>query len=290
MNDLTNALLGFDALIDKENYIRAPYGWPGGKWQSLKHIIPLIPQGDTFVDACGGSGIITINSPDWFKQKVFNDRHAGVIGFYRCLRDPIKMQKMIDSLQLYLHSREEFIWARDSWQDVNDDVERACRWYYMLRVSFGQLGRNFGRAVTGSNMLAAKFHKGIELFPEIHHRFKNVLVENQDVLDCISQFDSDTTVHYIDPDYIGTNPIYEHTVDHNRLLDIVFSLKGWVALSGYANTLYDCRGWDQRYDWPVSTPLMSAAFNEGSSLKGKENHMTRDKKATEVLWIKDFRK
>lgn len=288
-DDLFKRFCEFDNYVDRETYIRAAFGWPGGKWHSLKHLLPLIPQADTFVDACGGSGVVTLNSPDWFKQKVFNDRHAGVVAFYRCLRDPEKMQKLSDRLQLTLHSREEFLWCKESWENCQDDVERAARWYYMLRTSFSQLGRNFGRATNGANMIAKKLKNGLDLFPMIHDRLRDVLIENLDVLQCCRDFDSHTTVHYIDPDYIGANPIYKHTVDHKKLLETIFDLKGWVAVSGYANQLYDSQPWDYRYTWEVAVTITAGVFTEDNNLLGKQDVMTRDRKATEVLWVKDFK-
>lgn len=290
MTDLFDTLMQFDRYKEREGYIRAPFGWAGGKTQSLKHLIPLLPQGKIFVDACGGSGVITINAPNWYQQKVFNDKHAGVTAFYRCIRDRVKMNQLADRLLATPHSREEFVWCKDTWENHQDDVERAARWYYMTRVSFAALGRNFGRATNGSNMIARKLRNGLELFPIIHQVFvdDHVLVENMDVLQCMSDFDSHDTVHYIDPDYIGSNPIYEHTVDHKMLLERVFEMRGWVAVSGYANPLYDSQKWDYRYSWEVSVPLTSNAFNEENGLANKANVMHRETRATEVLWVKDF--
>lgn len=288
-NDLFNTLMSFDGFDKREKCIKAPLGWPGGKSESLKHILPLIPHGDTFIDACGGSGIITINSPDWFKQKVYNDRYGALTQFYKCLRDPIKMRLLSDKLKLYPHSREEFVFSRATWENDSDEVDRVAKWYFMLRCSFGQLGRNFGRATTGTNMIANKLSAGIELFPIIHDRFKGVLIENLDVCQCLTDFDSGGSVFYIDPPYMGTDPIYKHTVDHHKLLDTIFHLKGWVALSGYASRLYDVQNWDERYEWEVRTPITSGARNEESKLDGKENVMSKDTKNTEVLWIKEFK-
>lgn len=287
-DDLFDLMSQFEKYEPREGYIRAPFGWPGGKWHSLKHLIPLIPQGETFVDACGGSGIVTLNSPDWFKQKVYNDRHSGLVAFYRCIRDHSKMEQLVERLRLVVHSREEFVWSKETWHNHSDDVERAARWYYMIRMSFSQLGRNFGRSTRGINILAEKFGRGLDLFPTIHDCFKKALVENLDCLQCMRDFDGHHTVHYVDPDYIGTNPIYQHTVDHKRLLETVFEMKGWVAVSGYANTMYDSQNWDYRYEWEVPVRIVAQAFNEGNHLQGKENHMHRGQTATEVLWVKDF--
>ncbi len=292
MADLSDILLGIHNMTtppERETYIRAPFGWPGGKWQSLKYIIPLIPKTTkTFVDVCGGSGIVTLNTPN-IPLKVFNDRHSGVTAFYRCLKDPIKQQAIVDWIAASCHSREEFVWCRDSWKNCQDDVERAARWYYMLRTSFSQLGRNWARSTNSPNMIARKLHSALQDFAIYHSVFKEVQVENLDAIQCILDFDSPDTCFYVDPDYIDTDPgIYEHSVDHKQLIDTIEKTQGYVLLSGYANSLYDSRTfWTDRKEWEVSVSAVANAFNEENHLIGKQNVMTRDRKAKEVLWIKE---
>lgn len=288
--NLFDQLMALDKLAPRirENYIRSAFGWCGGKYKSLDHILKHFPEGKTFVDGCGGSGVITLNAPDWYQLKVFNDRHSGIIAFYRCIRDRAKMEALVAKLELTLHSREEFIWCRDTWDSCHDDVERAYRWYYMLRMSFSQLGRNFGRATSGMPQQARAIANSLDLFPAIHNRFAMVQIENQDVLQCIRDYDSTDTVFYIDPDYIGTDPgIYEHRVKHIELLDLIEESKGWFAVSGYATKLYDERKWDARHTWDIMVSAKAQAFQD-TNYRDK-NYVTegREKKATEVLWIRE---
>lgn len=292
-NDLFAILESASRLDPKprEEYVRAAFGWPGGKWRSLEHLLKHIPTtGKVFVDACGGSGVVTLNSPDWFTLKVFNDRHSGITAFYRCIRDNDKMQKLVDRLKLTLHSREEFIWCRDTWDSCHDDVERAARWYYMLRTSFGQLGRNWGRSTNGCYAQAQRLQNSFDIFPDIHERFAMVQVDNQDVLQCIRDYDSSETVFYIDPPYDGTDPgLYQHDVDHDELLRTIHQSKGWFGVSGYANKLYDSYNWDERHHWEVAVTIKAAAFTDENHKS--DNYATRDRsvKAEEILWIRDFR-
>lgn len=291
MNDLADILAEIEGFDNKprETYIRAPFGWPGGKWQSLRQLFSILPKGKTLHDGCGGSGIVTINA-EGYDLKIFNDKHAGVVAFYRCLRDWNKQLKLVERLQLTPHSREEFIWSRDSWEDCTDDVERAARWYYMLRVSFAQLGRNFGRCVNSTNMLAAKLHTALSDFPMFYNLWKNVQIENLDVVQSIRDYDSGDTVHYIDPDYIGADPgIYANRVNHRMLMTAVHECRGFVAVSGYDNELYNSYKWDDKLSWEVMVAMTSQAFQESNHLGDKANVMGRDRKAIETLWIKSSR-
>lgn len=276
----------------RESFIRAPFGWPGGKWHSLGNIIPRLGRGKVLVDGCGGSGIVTINAPPSYRLKVFNDRHSGVVAFFRCLKDPDKLRKVVDWLSLTPHSREDFIWCRDSWDKCDNDVERAARWYYMVRVSFQQLGRNWGRSIKGPNQLAKKLTNSLEHVWTIHERLigQEVQVENLDLLQCSRDYDSEDTDHYIDPDYLGTDPgIYAHRVNHVQLLETCFDLKGQVLLSGYETDLYNSYPWDEVIKWEVMLTMTPQVFNESNSLQDKRHVMGRDRKVTEVLYIKDAR-
>lgn len=280
---------GSNDRVNDHDYIRAPFGWPGGKFKSLQHIIPRLGRGTILNDCCGGSGVITINAPSSYSLKVFNDRHSGVVAFFRCLKDPEKVGRLVDWLSLTPHSREDFVWCHDSWENVTDDVERAARWYYMLRISFSQLGRNFGRTLKGPNQLAKKLYSDLEHLWVIHERIigENVQIENRDCVLNMREYDSFTTDHYVDPDYLGTDPgIYEHRVDHQLLLKAVFEMQGQVFVSGYRSELYDSYPWDEIQTWDVMVSTKAQAFNERNHLAHKEGFMDRSRKAQEVLYIK----
>lgn len=290
-DDLFRIFMEADALQEKprDEYIKAPFGWPGGKYLSIDKILPLLPGGKVFVDGCGGSGIISLNIPDLYQLKIFNDRHSGVTSFYRCIRDPNKYKQLIERLQLTVHSREEWIWCKESWTNPSDDIERAARWYYTVRYSFANLSRNFGRVVSGINSLARKFQTGLEYFPMIHRKFREIQVENQDVCQLIRDYDSADTVFYIDPDYIGADTgIYENRVQHQELLDTIENSKGFFAVSNYSNDLYNSKTWDSIHKWQVNVTMQARVFNDGNNLANKQDVM-RDLKATEVLYIRESR-
>lgn len=276
----------------REEYVRAPFGWPGGKWHSLEHLLRIIPVRKTWVEVCGGSGILSLNRRP-STLEVFNDRHAGVTAFYRCIRDPIKFRELVNRLRLIVHSREEFVWCRDSWDSMgpggpHNDIERAARWYYMVRMSFSQLGRNFGRATSGRPQQAKAINRSVNRFGIIHDRFSTFQIENLDAIQCIRDYDSPDTVFYVDPDYIGTDPgIYAYRVQHELLLDTIENSKGYFAVSGYAHPMYDSRTWDARHTWGVMVSSQGLAFSEEIGRAEMENFADRGKKVEEVLWVRE---
>jgi DNA adenine methylase len=273
----------------KDVVLRAPFAYPGGKSRSIKHIVPKLPYSDVYVEPFGGSAAVLLARSS-SKLEVFNDRYAGVVAFYRCVRDPVKFAALCDRLDLTVHSREEFVHCKDTWITESDDVERAAKWYYMSMYSFGSIGRNWGRSTSARGQMAGKIRNKLAEFPAVHERFRNVQVENQDWYDCVMDYDSPDTIFYLDPPYVDANRgTYkdEMTVDdHRKLIDTVFSLKGFVAVSGYPNPLYDNQPWDSKHKWDVFISIKSAAYTEGNNKANLEGIEERGYN-TECLWIKE---
>jgi len=272
----------------REEILRSPFSYAGSKARSLDKILPLLPYANTYVEPYGGSAAVLLaRRPS--DLEVFNDRYAGVTCFYRCLRDPALFHKLCDRLELVCHSREEFIWSRDTWETADDLIERAARWYYITKYSFGSLGRNFGRATCSKARLSAIQDK-LDLFSKIHQRFKRVQVENQDGIQCICDYDSHDVVFYIDPPYIDTDAgVYKHKMDHDdhrRLIDCIFASKGFCAVSGYSNPLYDNQPWDQVESWPSFVSIQSVSYTASNGKEGLKGLEERSH-AMECLWIKE---
>jgi len=289
LEDLFDELERQSGSVSKDTIIKAPFAYPGSKSKSVEKILPHLPYTNIYVEPFGGSASILL-ARHKSKLEVFNDRYAGVTDFYKCLRDKDLTNQLIARLELTVHSREEFVDCKWNWDKTDDIVERAASWYYMTRYSFASLGRNWGRALTTRAHLAGVIRKRLDLFPVIHERFKEVQVENQDWYDCIVDYDSPDTVFYLDPPYIDAyRGTYKHEMneaDHRRLIDTIFSTKGFVALSGFSNPVYEERNWDDRHEWEAFVSIKPRAYTE-SNYKKKVEGLDKRSFSTEVLWIKE---
>jgi DNA adenine methylase len=291
---MSDELLGlFNALDNtpkvREDFIRAPFAYPGAKSRSVEKILPHLPYRNGYAEAFGGSGAVLL-SRNSSPLEIFNDRYSGVTCFYRCIRDYQKLQRLTTRLELCLHSREEFIWCKNTWKDCEDEVERAARWWYTIVSSFGAQGRNFGRCVKGKAQIGPKLKTNLKLFHPCHVRMVHVQVENQDWRQILKDFDSSDMVFYLDPPYYQyAKGMYECEMskeDHHELLERIFDLKGFVALSGYDNPIYDAKPWDNRHQWKIQVSSLGQAFNEENNLAGHEDTLKRGY-AIETLWIKE---
>ena len=265
--------------------------YPGGKARSLPNILKHLPYRKIYVEPFGGSGAVLLGRRPCTLD-VYNDLYSGVVSFYRCLRDPIKYSELINWLELSVHSREDFIDAKSTWETERDDVIRAGKWYYMVNYSFGSLGRNFGRSTSGRGLIAGKIRNKIKLFPYIHQRLQKVQIEHQDFRECIRDYDGRETVFYIDPPYVdaykGTFLHEMKREDHQELLEMIFQIKGFCAVSGYSNPLYDNQDWDAVHQWESFCSIDSCAYTATNKKEQfKDTHKRVD--STEILWIKEAR-
>lgn len=268
--------------------LRAPFGYPGGKSRSIKEILPHLPYRMSYVEPFGGSAAVLLSRKP-SDVEVYNDRYGGVVSFYRCIREKKNVEALIDRLEWTVHSREEFVWCKKTWKNVDDDVERAARWYYMVQTSFGSLARNFGRATKQRGTMGIKLKNKLPLLYDIHRRLKNVQVENQDWEQCFRDYDTPDTVFYLDPPYVdaseGTYQFELSKDAHRKLINMALNAQGFVAISGYANPMYDNQDWDERYEWDSFVSIQSlscATGNKKESMRGQEKRGH----AREVLWIK----
>lgn len=274
MNDF---LLDIDE-DDDYKPIRCPFVWPGGKSKAVDKICPHLPVFDTYVEPFGGSGAVLLaRKPS--KLEVYNDRYTGVVAFYRCLRDPAKFDKLMDRLRLSLHSREDWVFCKETWEQCKDDVERAARWYTMVEYSFGGIGRNWGKSLAPRSNIARKLHRKLPTFQAVHDRLSGVQIENCDYMTMLRDYDSLRTVFYLDPPYVGTDVrVYDSCAwgrkEQLDLLKAVFELDGFVAVSGYEDKVTDSFPWDDKITWRQSVSIKSTDL-------GARGH------ATECLWIKE---
>lgn len=266
--------------LEEEDYtpVRCPFIWPGGKSKCADIICQYLPYEKVYVEPFGGSAAVLLaRKPSGLD--VYNDRYTGVVSFYRCLRDPLLFERLMERLHLNIHSREDWFFCKETWEECTDDVERAARWYSMIEYSFGGIGRNWGKNVGPQSSVARKVHRKLELFPAIHNRMKNVQIENCDFETLMTDYDGLETVFYLDPPYIGSDvSVYKHKwdwEDQKRLLIKIFNMDGFVALSGYENEVTDSFPWDSKHTWQQQV-----------SIRGPQHGLSRSH-STECLWIKE---
>lgn len=287
--DLFDDLFGMEEEeVRRKEVQRAPYGYVGAKYRSIAHLMKHLPYRYKWVDHFGGSGVVTLNRNE-SKLEVFNDRYSGVSCFYRCLQKKDTCDALIERLKLTCHSREEFYYCRDTWMRETDTVERAAKWFFMMRTSVISKGHCYARST--NSLPPITLPKALELFYPVHYRFRDVIVENLDFEVCFNDFDSHNCVHYFDPPYLETDTgIYSGSwteKDLKRLLNCIENAKGFCALSHYPHKLIDSQPfWTKKEVWHVPITAEVRAFSKENYKENYKNVQQTDF-AKEVLYIKE---
>lgn len=203
--------------------------WIGGKKLLRKTIMNKFPEAhtyDRYIEVFGGAGWVLFGKEPGRHLEVFNDIDSNLINLYRCIKYHCEaLQKELDWL---LISREQFFDSKNQLDTRGlTDIQRAARYFLLIKISFGADRRTFG---TNKKNLS----NSIEYLPEIKERLKNVVIENRDFETLIKVYDRPQALFYLDPPYVGTERYYDSGFgedDHRRLNAVLKGIKGKFILS-----------------------------------------------------------
>ena len=261
--------------------------WYGGKGILCRRLRPLFPPHKRYVEPFGGGASVLL-SKEPVEVEVYNDLDSGLADFFRVMADPEVFQRFYRHIEALPSSRQIYLEYVDTWKRERDPAVRVAKWFVVARQSFnGRFGKGWRfdsqRTIMGCGQAVRAWLQAVEKLPEIHFRLLHVQVENDDFREILPRYDTPDTLFYCDPPYVhATRGEVRYDLDmpdddHRELVDMLLKLKGMVALSGYANTLYtvlEDNGWNRR-DLVVTCPSASRDYGTGNIPRGER---------TESLW------
>lgn len=203
--------------------------WIGGKKSLRNNIISEFPEKGSYnryVEVFGGAGWILFSSEKHAEMEVYNDINGNLVNLFRCVKyHPEEVQKELDFI---LMSREQFYEAKAQ-IDVQGltDIQRAARFYTLIKESFGADLRSFG--LRGKDLDKAKDYLIV-----VSKRLNKVVIENQDFKKIINNNDRKDTLFYLDPPYYDAEKYYSNRFtkeDHIQLKESLDKIKGKFILS-----------------------------------------------------------
>ncbi len=219
--------------------VNSPFKWVGGKSRLRRHIIPLLPPHTCYVEPFAGAAWVLFGKPP-SDVEVINDIDQDLINFFRVVRDC--PEQLIASFEWNLISRAEFTRLAQTEPGSLSPVQRAHRFYYIIMAGWGG-ELNYPRFQTSvsdgghGNRLAGAMKTLRSRLEPVHKRLSTVIIENLDWDECISRYDSDRTVFYLDPPYPGNGANYAHNMrawdDHYTLAASLQKRRGKWLLSSY---------------------------------------------------------
>jgi len=184
----------------------APY--IGGKIKlasRICHLIEKIPH-STYAEPFIGMGGVFFRRSSKPKCEVINDRNGEIANLFRILQR--HYQPFVDMMKFQIYSRSEFDRLKAIDPATLTDLERAARFLYLQRASFG--GKLRHQTFGVSLCLSARFDmtRLAPMLEAVHQRLSCVTIENLDWLDFINRYDREDTLFYLDPPYWGCENDY----------------------------------------------------------------------------------
>lgn len=210
----------------------APY--IGGKRNLARRLVTMI--GDVphqlYAEPFVGMGGIFLRRTSRPKAEVINDWSRDVSNFYRILQ--VHYVQFLDMLRFQITTRAEFerLCAVDP--DTLTDLQRAARFLYLQRTSFGGKvkGRVFGVDFTGSRFDVTKLGPILE---DLHTRMSGVTIERLPWAKFMARYDRPGTLFYLDPPYFGCETDYGDDMfgraEFEQMAEVLGQLKGRFILS-----------------------------------------------------------
>jgi DNA adenine methylase len=175
-----------------------PISYIGGKNRLAAKIISFLPEHTTYVEAfAGGAQVFFHKQPS--KVEVLNDLDGEVINFYRVCQ--WHHEELVRFLKYWPAARKLHAWMKGADPQQLTDVQRAARFLYLQKNSFGGL------------ILKQTFHYGViqrpnfapERIPAViegaHQRLQRVQIECLPYEEILERFDRPGTVFFLDPPY-----------------------------------------------------------------------------------------
>ena len=202
----------------------------------------------------GGASFLLARQP--VRTEILNDLDDNVYALHLCLKDAQLNAALKHRIAKTNYSTAEFLNAKTLIPSTL--VEKAWRFLVLSSMSLFAKEAHFDKRMNSQGFVGRSgFWWGYpQIMDGLHHRLRKVIINKEEAVSCLNRFDSVETLHYVDPDYLGASSSYEHSVNHQRLCEVLITLKGYVMLSGYDNDLYNSyllgSGWTKKVHPSVS--------------------------------------
>ena len=238
--------------------------WIGGKKLLRKKVLEQFPDPETYgryIEVFGGAGWVLFSRDKHAPMEVFNDVNGELINLYRVVKyHPAALQKELEWL---LMAREQFFDELNRNTRGLTDIQRAARFFCIIKESFGADCRSFG--VRSKDM-----KKAVDYLKEVSDRLNRVVVENHDFEQLIKTYDRPDALFYLDPPYYEAEKYYPNRFnpeDHKRLRECLDKIKGKFVLS-----YNDCKQIRDLYEGftIIEVDRMDNLVNKSNSRRYKE--------------------
>lgn len=217
--------------IQDQSKHKAILGWVGGKSQLTSTIIPLIPAHTGYVEVFAGAAWLLFRKPP-SDVEIINDLNRDLTTLYKVIQ--YHLEEFLRYFKWILVSREEFDRFKQLDPTQMTDIQRAARFYYLVKGGFGSRLTNPSFGIGATQRPRINLVRLEEDLSEAHLRLSRVFIDNRPYHECISRFDKPSTFFYVDPPYWDCEDYYGKGMftkaDFERLHGLLASTKGkWLV-------------------------------------------------------------
>jgi DNA adenine methylase len=211
---------------------RSPLAWLGGKSQLADRIVDRMPEHLAYCEVFAGAAWVLFRKPE-SKVEIINDINRELITLYRCVK--YHLAELVQQFRWMLVARDEFDRFMATPPDTLTDIQRAARFFYLAKTSFGARVNKPTFGIAASQPPRMNLLRVEEDLSEAHLRLCRVQIENRPYDQVISRFDKPRTLFYLDPPYWGCEKDYGEGLfsreDFTLLAGQLDGLKGKFILS-----------------------------------------------------------
>lgn len=179
--------------------------WVGGKSLLAGKIIPLIPAHKCYCEVFAGAAWMLFKKPE-SKVEVINDINLDLVTLYRVIQH--HLEEFVRYFKWVLVSREEFERLKRVDPSTLTDIQRAARFYYLIRTRFRSMLESPMMEISAGQRPKLNLLRIEEDLSMAHLRLTRVYVENLPFLRLIDRYDKPETFFYVDPPYYGCENDY----------------------------------------------------------------------------------
>lgn len=211
----------------------APY--LGGKFKLAKRICTIIDADThtTYAEPFIGMGGIFLRRSKRPKVEFINDYNQDVSNLFLILRE--HYQPFVDLLRFQITSQAEFNRLKAVDPKMLTDIQRAARFLFLQRLSFGGkvIGQHFGVCTERTSNF--NVHALEPNLIALHKRLSGVIIMCENYDKFITRIDRKYTLFYLDPPYFNCEDDYGKLMferdDFKRLAKQLATIKGKFLMS-----------------------------------------------------------
>ena len=177
----------------------------------------------------GGGSMFFLRQPA--EVEVLNDVNIELMNLYRVVKN--HLEEFIRQFKFALSSRQLFEWHKGTPPEVLTDIQRAARFLYLQKLSFGSKVSSQTFGISPSSPPRFNILRLEEDLSQAHLRLARVWIENLPWEQCLKRYDRDYTLHFMDPPYYETEGygVPFELEEYGKIAEAMRTMKGGAILT-----------------------------------------------------------